>query len=82
MKNTKLESDLIKDELKKKINLENIKSSYILKDIFSYLNKKQKLNLIIYNKQLQKIIGVDIEDYKEASGKYKIAEENGKGREY
>ena len=34
------------------------------------------------NKQLQKIIGVDIEDYKEMSGKYKIAEKNGKGREY
>ena len=40
------------------------------------------MNLIIYNKQLQNIIGVDIEDYKKASGKYKIAEKNGKGKEY
>ena len=36
----------------------------------------------MYNKQLQKRLSVDIEDYKKASGKYKIAEENGKGREY
>ena len=85
MKNTKLEGDLIKEENiepKKKIYIGDIKSTYILKDIFSYLNKKQKLNLIMYNKQLQERLSVDIEDYKEVSGKYKIAEKNGKGREY
>ena len=27
-------------------------------------------------------MGVDIEDYKKASGRYKIVEKNGKGREY
>ena len=36
--------------------------------------------MIIYNKQLQKILGVDIN--KKISGKYKIVEKNGKGREY
>ena len=40
------------------------------------------MNLITYNKKSQKIIGVDIEDYKETSRKYKIIEKNGKGREY
>ena len=40
------------------------------------------MNLILYNKELQKKIGVDIEDYKKASGRYKIVEKNGKGREY
>ena len=85
MKNTKLEYDLIRDEYTEHKNIKylgDIKSLYIIKDIFSYINKKQKLNLIMYNKQLQKIVGVDIEDYKKASGKYKIAEKNGKGREY
>ena len=43
--------------------------------------EKEK-NLIMYNKQLQKIIGVNIEDYKIISGKYKISEKNGKGKEY
>ena len=56
--------------------------TYIIRDIFSLINKKEKLNLIKYNKQLQKIIGVDIEDYKKISGKYKIGEKNGKGKEY
>ena len=60
----------------------DIKSSYIIKGIFLFLNDKQKLNMIIYNKQLQKILGVDIKVYKVVSGKYKIGEKNGKGREY
>ena len=80
-----MKCDLIKDkhtEFKNKINIGNIKSPYIQESIFWYLDIKQKLNLIMYNKQLQKIMGVCIKDYKKASGKYKIAEKNGKGREY
>ena len=75
--------DLIKDE-QADVNkiIYNIKSDYIQKYIFSHINIKRKLNLIIYNKELQKKIGVDIEDYKKTSGKYKIAEKNCKGREY
>ena len=42
---------------------------------------KQKLNVIIYNKHLQKEQGINIEDYKKISGKYKICE-NRKGKEY
>ena len=38
--------------------------------------------MIIYNKQLQNIVGVIIEDYKKISGKYKIIEKNGSGKEY
>jgi antitoxin component YwqK of YwqJK toxin-antitoxin module len=59
-----------------------IKSSYILNEIFSFLNKKQKLNIMMYNKQLQKKQGIDIEDYKSISGKYKIDGIIGLGREY
>ena len=70
-------------EIKKaKKNIEDIKSSYIIKEVFSFLSKKQKLNIIIYNKQLQNICGFDIEDYKKISGKYKIIDENGFGKEY
>ena len=84
MKSTELENDLSKDnrnEYKSVKILEDIHSAYLIKDIISFINKKQKMDLTIYNKQLQKIIGVDLEDYKETSGKYKIIE-NGKGREY
>jgi len=33
-----------------------IKSSYVMKIVISFLNEKQKLNFIIYNKNLQKIL--------------------------
>jgi antitoxin component YwqK of YwqJK toxin-antitoxin module len=46
------------------------------------LNTKQKLDIIIYNKQLQEKIEVNIEDYKKISGKYKIAQRTGKGVEF
>ena len=69
-------------ELKTVQYLRNIKSEYILKHIFSYINQKEKLNLIIYKKELQEKIGVNIEDYKKVSGKCRIIEKNGKGREY
>ena len=65
-----------------KINLRNIKSSFIIKRIFSFLEKRDILDIIIYNKKLQKICLIDIEDYKKMSGKYRIGGKNGKGREY
>ena len=70
------------ENCKSTISINHIKSSYVIKKVFSFLNEKQKLNKIIYNKELQKICSVDIEDYKKISLKYKIGERNGKGREY
>ena len=59
-----------------------VKSIYITKKIFSFLYGKKKLKLIIYNKNYQNKLETDIENYKTISGKYKIAERNGKGKEY
>ena len=70
------------DNIKYKVNIKDIKSIFILKIIFSFLSKKQILNMIIYNKKLQKMFLVDIKDYKKISGKYKIGGKNGKGKEY
>jgi len=71
------------EERKCNINLErDIKSSYIFDRIFSYLGKRDKMNMIIYNNQLQKRFKVNIQDYKRISGKYKKGEKNGKGSEY
>jgi len=67
--------------IKSKLNLRDIKSLYIIKTIFSFLNKKQKLHIIIYNKKLQKLLLIDIEDYKKISWRYKIGKKNGKGKE-
>ena len=69
-------------EFESRINLRNIKSSYIIQKMFSYIYEKQKLIMIIYNKELQKICLVDIGNYKKISGKYRIGEKNGKGKEY
>ena len=69
-------------EIKNKNILLNIKSSYIIKDIFTFLQENKKLDIIIYNKQLQNTNEIDIKDYKKASGRYKIGEKNGKGSEY
>ncbi len=69
-------------ELKEIKYIGDINSSYIINGIFLFLNEKQKFNLIIYNKKLQKIFGIDIITYKKLSGKYKIGEKNGEGREY
>ena len=70
------------EETKSSRNFFDIKSLYNRKGVFSFLDEKQKLNVAIYNKELQKMLSVNIEDYKELSGKYKIGEKNGKGKEY
>ena len=67
---------------KSKINLRDIKSSYIIKRIFSFLFEKQKLKMIVYSKEFQNICLIDIEYYKKISGKFKKGEKNGKGEEY
>ena len=69
-------------EIKHRINIRDIKSIYIMDEIFSYLNENQKLNMLIYNKELQNKFSMDIEYYQKKSGKYKIGEKNGKGKEY
>ena len=60
----------------------SMQSLYILKNIFSFLSEKQKLNLILYNIHLQKQFNINIEDYKAISGIYRESDKNGKGKEY
>ena len=62
--------------------LNNIKSYYITKIIFTFMDEKQKLKIIKYNKSLQKNININIINYKFYSGKYKIYESNRIGKEY
>ena len=69
------------EKIKSKTNIRDIKV-YMKRKIFLFLEEKQKLNIILYNKELQKELLVDIEDYKRSSGKYKIGEKDGIGKEY
>ena len=71
------------ENIQKNINLEkDIKSFYMIKNIFSFLDYKKELEIIKYNKQLQKKFKLNINDYKKGSGKYIIEDKNRKGKEY
>ena len=48
---------------------------------FKYLSMIKKLDLIKYNRNIQKFFNNNIEDYKLASGRF-IINENGKVKEY
>ena len=68
--------------IKSEINIEKeVKSLYIIKDILSFLYENLKLNIVIYNKQLQKKLDINIKDYKRRSRIYKEGKRNGKGKE-
>ena len=74
-------------DIKSKLELERIiKSEKNLKEIFSFLGRKKLFNLlfnlIIYNKHLQNIFKINIEEYKSLSGKYKIGNKDGIGKVY
>ena len=62
--------------------LNNIKSSFILKNIFDNLSDRIKFKLILYNKKLQYKLHINIIDFRRLSGRYIIGERNGKGKEY
>ena len=47
--------------------IENIKSRYILSKIYNNMTKKKKLEIVKYNKKIQKRINLSIKDYKEYS---------------
>ena len=62
--------------------LQNIKSSYFIKLIYTFVEEAQKLKLIRYNKSMQKNLDISIINYKFFSGRYIIYESNGIGKEY
>ena len=88
MENCSDKNDLKKSEIKWskieeiKYSWKSIKSLYNLNQIFYFLNIKQKVKIISYNKELQKKLKINIENYKKLSGKYIIGDRNGKGKEY
>ena len=61
--------------------LENIKSSFFIRYIFSFLDEATKLKIIKYNKALQNEIDINIINYKLFSKRYIIYEEKGKVKE-
>ena len=62
--------------------LENIKSPYFVKILFSYMYEKKKLKLVKCNKSLQQKIDISINNYIYFTGNYIIYELNRIGKEY
>ena len=56
--------------------LKKIKSNYILRKFFSFLDVKLKLNIIKYNKSLQKDLLNELDFFKKISGRYLIQDNN------
>ena len=69
-------------DVKTNININDIKSNYIIKKIFSLLKEKPKLKLVKCSKYFQKILSLTIENYKQISVKYLIYETNTYVKEY
>ena len=68
--------------IKKNNSFENIKWIASYKKIFSFVNEKNKLKLIKYNKNLQNKIDITLNNYKYYSGGYIIYEKDGKAKKY
>ena len=62
--------------------LKKLKSIFFLKKIFSYISENVLLNLVAYNKDLQKKLDKSLINYKLMSGKYIIHETNNKAKIY
>ena len=62
--------------------LENIKSIYFLKNVFSNMKEKRQLQIVNYNKNLQNKLDKNLSKYKIFSGKYIIYETNTIGKLY
>ena len=62
------------NQIKLKDMFENIKSKYILNKVFNHIKRKQLLDIFKYNKNIQKRININIDDYKEYSEKFSLIE--------
>ena len=60
-----------------------IKSKYILAELFDFIQEKHKLKIISYNKEIQNVLNISLNNYRQISGRYIVLERNhGIGKEY
>ena len=59
------------NQYKYQCNINNIKSKFILKRIFEFLAKKQKMKIIKNNNNVKNKLNINIDDYKKL---YEIVE--------
>ena len=61
-------------QAKSKIELKNFENDYFLKEIFNFIKKNKTLEILKYNRELQKKLNLSINDYKEYSQLYSSIE--------
>ena len=64
----------IKNKIKYNNNLNNILSIHVFKTIFSCIREKKKLEIIHYNKRIQNNLDINLNNYRNFTGKYLIYE--------
>ena len=69
--NILLNLNIIYNQYKYQCNINNIKSKFILKRIFEFLAKKQKMKIIKNNNNIKNKLNINIDDYKKL---YEIVE--------
>ena len=62
--------------------MDNIKSTFFIKECLLKINEKKKLELIKYNKIFQNMLNINIINYRIFSGKYIIYESNTFAKEF
>ena len=62
--------------------LNNLKTVFFMKDLFSYIDEGVKLKIIKYNKKIQGALDINLINYKMFSWRYIKFESNGYGKEY
>ena len=60
----------------------NIKSSFIIQKVFSYIDERRKLELVRYNKVIQNKLNINLLNYRLFIGKYIIGNKNGNCKIY
>ena len=62
------------NQIKSKNKYENLKGDYFLQKVFNNLQRKRSLEIVKYNKHIQKRINLNFNDYKEYSENYSVIE--------
>ena len=60
------------------MSINDIKSSYFIRILFSHLNEEMKLKMVKYNKKYQHLLNIKLINYQLFSGKYIEYESTGK----
>jgi len=68
--------------MSEQVKLEKMKSTYYIIKLFLYIDDRKKLKLIKYNKKTQKLLDININNYKLFKRKYVVFNKNGIAKEY